>query len=369
MKQNKNIKRQLLGWLNIGLIALLIVGCTNSNQTIEIGQEKQDEITNVFIDSCGREVVLPKEITRVSPSGAVAQMILYAVAPDTLVSWAGKLEAGQKTYIDEKYWDLPTTGHLYSRGDLNIETLIEVSPQVIIDLGEKKEGIAEDLDQIQEQTGIPTIFIEATVESYPEMFRTLGILLGQEEQGEALATYTEETYQQAERARNQIGEEDRVSAMFGTGQTGLNCNAKGSIHGKVLEIVGIENAIEVDELSNKGGGNAVTMEEVLKAQPDVILLEAGGPYATLKHDPYWSGLKAVKEGQYYEIPYGPYHFLASPPSINQIIGIKWLGNLIYAELYPYDMISALQDFYQLFWHYDLSKEEAKGLLSHSTFKE
>ena len=229
--------------------------------------------------------------------------------------------------------------------------------------------MAEDLDNIQEQTGIPTIFIEATVDTYPEMFRTLGELLDEKEQGEALAAYAEATYKEAQEAKAKIKEEDKLRVMFGTGETGLDCNAKGSIHCGVLEAVGVENAIEVAEVSSKGGGNTITMEEVIKANPDVILLASGGPYATLGEDPYWSGLDAVKEGKYYEIPYGPYHFLASPPSINQIIGIKWLGNLLYPELYPYNMEEELQKFYKLFWHCDLSEENAKALLANSTYKD
>lgn len=348
---------------------------TQKEPTQEEANQKETNIadteaeTIVFTDSCGREVEIPAHIQKVAPSGSVAQMILYAVAPDKLACWAGKLGDEQKHYIKDDCEALPVTGQFYGKGDLNMEALIEAAPDVIIDLGDKKKSAKEDLDNIQQQTGIPTIFIEATVDSYGEMFRTLGKLLENEEQGEKLAAYTENVYQDAEKARAQIGEENKLRVMFGTGETGLDCNAKGSIHCGVLEAVGVENAIEVAELSNKGGGNTVTMEEVLAADPDVILFDAGGPYEKVKDDPYWSGLNAIANGKYYEIPYGPYHFLASPPSINQIIGIKWLGNLLYPELYPYDMVKELQDFYELFWHYELSEDEAKALLAHSTYKE
>lgn len=337
--------------------------------TQSASQDASQKETRIFTDSCGREVEIPVNLTKVAPSGSVAQMIIYAVAPDRLVCWAGKLGDEQKKYIDEKYQSLPVTGQFYGKGDLNMEALIQAAPEVIIDLGDKKDGIEEDLDSIQEQTGIPTIFVEATVDTYPEMFRTLGELLGEEEQGKLLADYTEDTYKDAEAAKAQIKDEDKLRVMFGTGETGLDCNAKGSIHCGVLEAVGVENAIEVAELSNKGGGNTITMEEVINADPDVILLDTDGPYETLSEDPYWSGLKAVQEGKYYEIPYGPYHFLASPPSINQIIGIKWLGNLLYPELYPYNMEEELQSFYKLFWHCELSSEDAKALLAHSTYKD
>lgn len=361
------MKRSLA--ISIGLAIVLCIGCANNKGPINENQVVQKKDTVIFTDDCGRQVEIPAVITKVAPSGSVAQMIIYAVAPEKLGCLASEFGEVQKQYLKDIDTALPVTGQFYGKGNLNMEELIKVAPQVIIDLGDKKEGMTGDLNDIQTQTGIPTIFIEATVSSYPEMFRKLGKLLDSEAQGEKLAAYTEEVYEEAKKAKASIKPEEQVRVMFGTGETGLDCNAKGSIHCGVLEAVGIQNAIEVPEVSHKGGGNTVSMEEVIKANPDVILLEAGGPYSTLKEDPYWSSLKAIEEGTYYEIPYGPYHFLASPPSINQIIGIKWLGNLLYPDLYPGEMTSEMQAFYKLFWHYDLSQEEVKALLAHSTYKE
>ncbi|NLW07967.1 MAG: ABC transporter substrate-binding protein, partial [Clostridia bacterium] len=47
---------------------------------------------------------------------------------------------------------------------------------------------------------------------------------------------------------------------------------------------------------------------------------------------------------------------------NRILGIKWLGNLLYPEIYGYDMTKETREFYKLFYHYDLSDEELTSLL-------
>lgn len=39
--------------------------------------------------------------------------------------------------------------------------------------------------------------------------------------------------------------------------------------------------------------------------------------------------------------------------MNRVLGIWWLGNLLYPELYDYDMAQVAQEYYGLFWHYDL----------------
>lgn len=374
------MKRKWQYGLVIVVLAMVLSGCQKTAEgEKEVGTSVQQEQvqsqptlekeTFLFTDSCGREVELPVQMTKVAPSGLVAQMVLYSVAPSSMASWANHLTDEQKELMNPEYTNLPVTGQFYGKGKLNMETLVQVAPQVVIDVGNKKKDMEKDLDALQEKIGIPVIFIEGTLETYPEMFRTLGKLLGQEKQGERLAAYTQQTLEDAKKAREEIADDEVVSVMFGTGKTGLDCNAEGSLHAKVLEIVGAKNAIQVAELSNRGGGNTVTMEEVLKADPETILFEAGGPYEEVKSSAIWGSLSAIKEGKYFEIPYGPYHFLSNPPSINQIIGIKWLGNLLYPEFYAYDMKEEVQDFYELFWHYNLSEEEATELLVHSTYKE
>ena len=58
----------------------------------------------------------------------------------------------------------------------------------------------------------------------------------------------------------------------------------------------------------------------------------------------------------------------SPPSVNRVLGVWWLGNLLYPQLYDYDMTAVAQEYCRLFWHYDLTAEEAERMLSRSTLK-
>lgn len=324
--------------------------------------------TTVFSDDCGRDVTVPAEITRVAASGSTAQMILMTLAPELLVGLASSPSTAQMPYFPEQMWTLPTFGQFYgSKANLNMESLIAARPQIIIDLGDAKESIADDMRGIQKQTGIPTVFIEATLEKMPEAYRKLGVLLGREEQAEELASYIEETLRMAERNVARIPLAERKRVLFGTGSTGLACNAEGSVQADILTVVGAVNAIQSDEISNRNGGTTVNLEQVYLCDPDVILLSAGGPYDMLARSE-WSELTAVKNGAYYEIPNLPYDWMSSPPSVNRVLGIYWLGNLLYPELFDYDMVQQAQRFYALFWHYSLSEEEAREMLSRSTLK-
>ena len=361
------MKKQLFRILSLMLILGLLLplgGC--GVPKVKVAGE-----TTTFTDDCGRTVTVPREIHRVAPSGAVAQMILTAIAPDLLAGLSGTPGTGQLRYLPENYVDLPTFGQFYgAKSTLNLETLLAADVDIIIDLGDKKAGHASDMNGIQKQCGIPTIFIETTLDKFAGAYRKLGVLLDREERGEELAAYIENTVETAKALAATIPEAERKTVMYGSGTSGLNCNARGSIQADVLELVGAVNAIVVPqkELSNSGGGNTINMEQLYLFDPDVILLTEGGPYAHIGEDEVWQRLRAVQNGDYYEIPCLPYNWLSSPPSVNRILGVWWLGNLLYPEVFDYDMADKVTEFYALFYGTELSREEAEAMLANSTGK-
>ncbi|MCR5057117.1 MAG: ABC transporter substrate-binding protein [Clostridiales bacterium] len=323
-----------------------------------------------FTDSTGRTVELPSSITRIAPSGAVATMILAAAAPDYMVCVANEISEKEAKYIGEGLSELPITGQLYgSKSTINLEELLNAKPDVIIDLGDLKKGAAEDLDALQAQTGIPVIFIQADLPNMAEAFRTLGRLLdGKSERCEAIASYVDETTALYEKNAPLIPEAERVSVMYTTGASGLNTNAKGSSQAQVIDLIGAENAVVVEEVSNKGGGNTINMEQLYIFDPDVIIFTDDSICAEVAGDEAWQQLSAVQSGRCYEIPCAPYNWMSGPPSMNMLLGVRWLGNLLYPELYAYDMVAETQRAYKLLWNCELSEAEARELLAGSTLK-
>ena len=111
------------------------------------------------------------------------------------------------------------------------------------------------------------------------------------------------------------------------------------------------------------------MEQAYVCDPDVINLAAGGPYDTLETSE-WNALRAVQNSACSEIPNLPYDWMAAPPVRRPgATGVWWLGNLLYPELYDYDMVCVAQEFYKTFWHYDLSETEAQQMLARSTLNQ
>ncbi len=330
----------------------------------------KDVETVTFVDSCNREVEVPKEVTRVAPSGALATMFLAVVCPEYMVCISSTPSSSQYKFLDSSIIKLPTTGQLYgSKSTINLETLMAAEPQVIIDLGDRKEGINHDMTSLQNQSGIATVYIESDLPHMANAFRMLGKLLsGKEEKCEELAQYVEETVSLAEQNREKISEDDMISVAYGTGTSGLAMNAAESTQAQVIDFIGAKNAVVVDDVSNKGGGNNINMEQLYIFDPDVIIFSKGSMYDKCADDKAWNQLRAVKNDDYYEIPSSPYNWMGSPPSLNMLLGIRWLGNLLYPDLYQLDMAAEAKRYYKLMWNYDLSDEEITDMLSKSTYK-
>lgn len=351
------MKRCFAAVLLLVLLLGLFSGC-------DFAGEREIE-TRLITDSCGREVEIPVEIERIAPSGGYAQIVLYTICPEKLCGISSALSRTQQKYMDQLPEDLPVLGHFYGTANtISYEALLAAEPDIIIDVGDYKENIAEDLDTLQRETGIPVVFVEAPLDKMAEAYDLLGDILGERERTDELAAYVRQVMGFAAAGRAQITDETRRTAVYVQGEYGLQVHGAGSTHAQVLDVVGVENAAVLGTITG-GGGDEVTMDQMLLWDPEVVLISPDGNYDEIFDDPLWQGVTALQTGEVYEVPRGPYNWLDQPPSVQRVLGILWVGKLIYPDWYDFDMTEKTQEFYRLFWQYDLTREEAEDLLANS----
>lgn len=318
--------------------------------------------TRTFTDSVGRTVTLPARIDKVAVTGPLAQIVLFALCPDKLVGIANAWDVSAEAYLDTEYYNLPLLGQLYGgQGELNLETLLASGAQVVIDVGEPKDSIAEDLDALQEQTGLPFVHVTATTQTTGEAYRLLGELVGMEAEAEALASYCEEVYA---RAVDIAGRVDKVDLLYITGPDGQNVIAQNSYHSEIIDLLS-NNLAVVESPSSKGTGNEVGLEQILLWDPDYIIFAPDSAYDAVGEDPAWGQLTAIAAGRYYETPMGPYNWMGFPPSVQRYLGMLWMAKLLYPEEAGYDLYEEVARYYDLFYHRALTRAQYDALVANS----
>lgn len=336
-----------------------LVGCSSSSD--DGGSQASEQTTRVFTDSAGREVELPANITAVAPSGHTANQILLTFAPEKMVCLSQELSDDQLKYFDESLADLPITGAAFgAKGDMNKESVAAAGPQVIIDTGEFKSGLEEDLDNLQEQMGVPVVFIETNLDGYGEAYRMLGELLGMEERGEEMAAYCENAYSETKAVMDTIPAEDRVNVAYLLGDAGLNAIAKDSYQSTVIDMCA-NNVVVVDNPSGSGAGQEISLEQIAVWNPEMIVFGGKSIYDTVGDDAAWAQIDAIANDNYYEVPTEPWTWLNNPPTVNQILGLQWFPRLCYPDAFDTSMQDVVTDYYKLFYNYDLSDAEYQEL--------
>ena len=339
-------------WTTLALTLLLIAALSLTACAQSAGR--------VFTDSTGREVTVDQEISKIAVTGPLGQIVVFAIAPDMLVGIPGAWNPTAKAYLDEQYYNLPVLGQLYGgKGDLNLEELLKAAPQVVIDIGEPKDSIAQDMDALTEQTGIPFVHISAYLEHMDETYTMLGELLGLKEEAGVLAETCERIYSRAVEMMQGV---EKVNMLYATGENGLNVLANGGYHSGVIDMMA-NNVAVVENVSSKGTGNEVDMEQILNWNPDVIVFSENSIYDTVGDDPVWQSVSAIESGRYYEVPFGPYNWIGQPPAVQRLLGMMWLGKLLYPQAADYDLYDEVAQYYQLFYHCDLTREQYDALMA------
>jgi iron complex transport system substrate-binding protein len=365
----------------VAFIALLLVavslllGCgsqvkavATSAATMTRTTEAPTRATVTIIDEAGRKVTIPDPIKTVYCTGPMGTNLLYMLAPDMMVGWNISPTKLEKKYIPEQYRSVTGLGGWFGKNTTgNVEEIIKRAPDVVLSVGNLDEAAVSEAERVQGLLNIPVIMVDGSLVKSGDSLRYIGKLLHQETRAEELATYCDGVIQEAKTIAATLSDTDKVKVYYAEGGKGLNTDPAGSMHTEVLDLVGGANVAKVS-MESDYGMSPVSLEQVLAWDPDVILVasdpaEESNVYQQITTGADWSTIKAVKEKRVYQIPRGPFDWFDRPPSVSRILGIRWLGNLLYPDLYKYDMESEVKAFYTLFYHIDLTDAQLGELMT------
>ncbi|MBO8093165.1 MAG: ABC transporter substrate-binding protein [Prosthecochloris sp.] len=334
------------------LLILFLASCTPPSP-----QEKPGSRT--ITDMAGRTMIVPDTISRIYVNRP-GSILVYAVAPDLIVNRSFNFTPEAARFLSEEYLALPHT-------EGSAEEILNLGPDLILTFFDINPGSIDEADKLAERTGIPVYLASLALEDYPEVFRRLGRLLDRQEQTERMQRFIDEHVDPVLEQATTIDEAGKLSVYYAEGDRGLHTDPAGSIHSRLIDMTGGVNAADIDVVSRKGLSE-VSMEQLIMWDPDVVLVWAGLGTMTptmehIQNDPLWSRLRASQNDRIYQVPYLPFGWFDRPASINRLLGIPWLADLLYPDLYGIDIEDVVAQYFRVFYHYELDSEETQTLLN------
>lgn len=312
-------------------------------------------------DSAGRVVEVPEQVERVFAAGPPAAILLYILKPEAMTGWPRAPHEYERPYLAEPWRDLPETGRLTGRGgEANLERVLQIAPDLIFDFGSVRDTYVDLADRTQAQTGIPYVLIDGRFENTPAALRLMGDILGVPERAEQLASHVEQVFARIDAILDDVPEAERPRVYLARGPEGLETGMKGSINTEIIERAGGRNV--ADDGGATRGLVRSSMEQVIVANPEIIVTWDRNFFASVFDDPLWQGIEAVQEGRVHLAPTAPFGWIDRPPSLNRIMGLIWMAGLLYPDLWQGDLRAETRDFYELYYHVRLDDPALERLL-------
>ena len=314
-------------------------------------------------NSAGRKVEVPDRVDKVFAAGPPASILLYMLAPEKMTGWPDPPRAEERPFIAPAYRDLPALGRLTGRGGTaNLEVVLKVKPDLILDFGSVRGTYVSLADNVQEQTKLPYILIDGRFEATPAALRLLGDILGLEARGEELAGYVEAVFAEIDVVLKSTPPEKRPRVYLARGPDGLETGVVGSINSEIIERAGGRNVMAA---AGQSGLVRASMEQVITADPEVVVTWDRTFFDRVMKDTLWAGIRAVRDKRVYLAPTAPFGWIDRPPSLNRVIGLRWLAGLFYPDRLAHDLRATTRDFYRRFYHVDPSDAELDTLIAWS----
>jgi iron complex transport system substrate-binding protein len=312
---------------------------------------------STFVDDANRSVTLPSRASRVFAAGAPAEVLLYTLVPEMLVG-RNRVPEGEAAAFFPPAFRTPVFIRQLPEVDNPAADaeFVALKPDVYIDYGTVNADYAAVLDAVHKRTGVPGILLDGSLDKIASSYRRLGTALGVADRGNRLADATERllaTY------RGALAKDRPVRVYLACSGDGFQPCLADQATGEQLAWLGGVNVAGTRATAPRRG---LTIDEITKMAPDVIVAGGPGAAAKLRSNVAWQSVPAVAAGRVYEWPSLPYSWSARPPSVNRLPGVMWLAYVAAGRSFDAAFDDGIRAFYKDFYHLELSDTQLRRLL-------
>ena len=331
------------------ILILILIFCLYSNAVI-------------FEDMFGEQTEVKPNIQKIYASNPVLLYSLYAIDKTKIAGLNFPFSEGEAKYLDERTINLPVLGGWFGQGKTpNNEMILQINPDVIL-LSDTTKRLGNE--KIKESLGgaknIPLIYLKSnSLEELVDSFSYLGKLTSQESRAKKLEEYGKNTLNLAKEISLKATKKPKV--YYAEGKNGLETECDTSLHSELINLAGADNVHKCED-TNPFGKQSINFEQVLKYNPEIILVYEKEFYQNIFKDSEWKNINAVKNKQVFFLPKGPFSWFDRPPSFMKLLGLKWLLSIFHPNLYQLDINKESKDFYELFLNMTLNNEQLNEIM-------
>ncbi|EOB1205393.1 ABC transporter substrate-binding protein [Photobacterium damselae subsp. damselae] len=310
--------------------------------------------TRTVIDDTGAKVVLPNHpIERVADAW-------YSHTTELMALGEGDKIVATINHPESRPWMFkiqPSLNHaLLGQGKIfNIESLLNRDVQLAFVMTGNPQRIA------MESVNIPVVQVHfTTLEGLQKTMLITAKAMGSEKAMVRAKEYNQYLQHQLKRIKKKtekLTEQQRPKVLHISSLNPLKVDGQGTLISDWISIAGGRNVAEV-----KGTMQPVSAEQILAWQPDIVILQ--GDAGDIKQSPEASlleQLKAVKDGHVLRNPLGVFTWDRYGPE--SALQIQWAAKAFHPELFKHDNVAKItQEFYQHFFDYSLTPEQASRIL-------
>ena len=312
------------------------------------------------VDSLDRNMILPAKVDRIACmyafTGHVVAMLGEA---EKIVAVSNGLK--RDVLLSEMFPSIGRAVVPKFQGAINIEELTGARPDVVFVQAQtgRNKALTDKLDAV----GLLWVAVDFhTMAEQREVVALIGKVIGAEAKAEQYINYYLRCIGRVASVLNTIGSNARPRVYHSF----VEPNRTSPIHSLPSDWLAAVGAINVAEQSPVGlseENEYVGIEQILLWNPDVILANEPGVIESIRKDPKWAPIAAVKSNRLYQLPIGISRW-GHPGSLETPLAVLWTAGVLYPEKFKkIDIAAEVKGFYRQFFNYELTEQVVNHILS------
>jgi iron complex transport system substrate-binding protein len=286
--------------------------------------------------------------------GAEEKIVVRADVQTADFPWAEK--------VFSRITSIPQLNQVHNA--VNFEELMTYQPDVVYTFPRQQELTQLANAKVAALAGQTGETLDVLLEQVDTYAQTLGA--DAIERAAEYRTYFEERVAWVRERTDTLSEEERTSVYY----AGVDVLTTYGTYSDLTEVVSIAGGRLVSEALEAGNRTQIDYEQLMAWNPEVIFIDHGGMNdgktvdeirAEILGDSVYASLQAVKDNEIYLTPSGVFYW---DMGIQKILLIQHMAKILHPELFEdLDMEQEVMSFYQQFFGYELTREEAGQILN------